>query len=125
MKNIKYVLVLVFATIQAISCNSDDDSNSDVNDSALLGTWELTETFEGEELVVRVTFNANKTGISIYEYTFEGDTETETDNFTWSTNGNKLSITSSGETEVLTYSISGNKLTITDSFNDVSVFTKQ
>ncbi len=125
MKHIKYVLVLVFATMLAVSCNSDDDSNSDVNDPALLGTWGLTETFEGEELVLRVTFNANKTGISVYQYTFEGETETETDNFTWSTNGNKLSISSSGDTEVLTYSIVGNKLTITDSSNEVSVFTKQ
>ncbi len=125
MKYVKFLFALVFATMLAVSCNSDDDSNSDVYDPALLGTWKLTETFEGEVLVITVTFNANKTGISVYNNTFGGETETETDNFTWSTNANKLTITMSGETEVLTYAISGNKLNITDSSNDVSVFTKQ
>lgn len=113
---------MIFAVTLSVSCSSDDDSASDSN--ALLGTWETTASEEGFEIEVDVTFKANNTGSSNVSTTFEGETFSESDSFTWSTNGNKLSIVSGGETDVVTYSISGNKLTITDD-TDVSVFTKQ
>lgn len=125
MKQLKFLLVLVFATILSVSCNNDDDSNSDATDSALIGSWEYSEVFDGEEFLAVVTFNANNSGTTYTEYTFEGETESETDNFTWSTNGNKLSISDSEGTEVVIYSITGNKLSITDDTNTVTVFTKQ
>ncbi len=122
MKNIKYLIVMVFAVLLSVSCSSDDDSGST---HALVGTWGVTEIVEGMELKVRVTFNANNSGTSVLTFTFEGETETETENFTWSTSGNKLTMSISGESEVVTYSINGNKLTITDQDNEVVVFTKQ
>lgn len=122
----KYLIVMVFAMLISVSCSNDDDSSSDVNDSALVGTWGATELDEGFELIVTVTFNANQTGSAVTKITFEGETETENDTFTWSTSGNKLTVTSSGETpEIVTYSISGNKLSITDDEGFVTVLTKQ
>ncbi|MFO7719085.1 MAG: lipocalin family protein [Gillisia sp.] len=127
MKNFKYLFVLFFAVMLSVSCNSDDDSSRDLNDSALVGTWGITEIDEALdiEIEVLITFNANNSGRIVSSVTFEGETETETENFTWSTSGNKLTITSSGETEVVTYSINGNELTITDLDGEVVVFTKQ
>jgi hypothetical protein len=125
MKYIKYLFVMVFAVMLSVSCNSDDDSSSVVNDPALVGTWETTGAEEGFEIEVDVTFKANNTGTTTVSTTFEGETFSESDNFTWSTNGNKLTIVSGGETDVITYSISGNELTTTDESGDVVVFTKQ
>ena len=125
MKKFIYLFVLFTATSIAVSCNSDDDVGSDINDTALVGSWGATESDEDMVLKVTVTFNSNQTGRLIIETTFEGETETETENFTWSTSGNKLTIESSGEApEVVTYSISGNSLSITDSDNFTTVFTR-
>jgi len=124
MKNIKYLFVMVFAVMLAVSC-SDDDSSSDPGTNALVGTWGATESDEGFELTVTATFNANQTGTAVTKTTIYGETETETENFTWSTSGNKLTVTSSGDSpEILTYSISGNKLTITDEDGFATVLTK-
>jgi len=121
MKNIKYFFVMVFAVMLSVSCNSDDDNSSDLSTHALVGTWGVTEIVEGMEIKARITFNANNSGTSML--TFAGETQTE--NFSWSTSGNKLTMSISGESEVVTYSINGNKLTITDQDNEVVVFTKQ
>ncbi len=123
MKNIKYLFVLVFAAMLSVSCNSDDDSAG--NSSDLLGTWGATEVEEGMEFKMEVTFNANKSGNMMMKFTFEGESFTENDNFTWSTSGNKLTITIDGDSETVTYSVSGNKLSITDADGEVSVLTKQ
>jgi len=57
--------------------------------------------------------------------TIDGETITETDNFTWNTSGNKLTVTiSGGEPEISTYAINGNKLTITDEDGYALVLTK-
>lgn len=56
--------------------------------------------------------------------TFDGFTKTESDDFTWSTDGNKLTINSDGNSDVSTYSISGNKLTINSDGVEM-VLTKQ
>ena len=125
MKNFKYLFVMFFAVMLSVSCNSDDDNSSDLNDSALLGTWGITEIVEDIEIMWMVTFNANNSGTSVLTLTSEGDTETETDDFTWSTSGNKLTITSSGESDVVTYVIVGNKLTMTYLDGEKVVFTKQ
>lgn len=125
MKQLKYLFVLILALTINISCSSDDDGGSSVNESSLVGTWESTVTDEDGEIKVAVTFNSNFSGILKFTYNYEGETFIETDSMTWSTNGNKLTIVSDGETEVLTYSISGNQLTTTDETGIVIVFTKQ
>jgi hypothetical protein len=126
MKNFKYLFVMFFAVMLSVSCSSDDDSGSDLNDSALVGTWGITEIDEGVGVKVLITFNANNSGTSVVTSTFEGEiTQTDTENFTWSTSGNKLTISSGGESDVVTYAINGNKLTVTDSDGVVVVFTKQ
>jgi len=126
MKKITYLFVMVFAVMLSVSCGSDDDSGSNLNDSALVGTWGITEIDEGVGVKVLITFKANNSGTSVVTTTFEGEiTQTDTENLTWSTNGNKLTITISGESDVVTYAINGNKLTITDSDGVVVVLTKQ
>ena len=124
MKYIKYLLVMIFAVMVSVSCSSDDDSTSDSN--ALVGTWGLTAMDEGDELKATFIFNANKTGSLLTELTYQGMTDSYTENFTWATSGNKLTLTSSNsDPEILTYSISGNKLSITDDTGETIVFTKQ
>lgn len=113
---------MIFAVALSVSCSSDDDSSSNSGD--LIGSWEALDMQEGIEYSITVTFNANKSGNVLMISTFQGFTKTESDDFTWSTNGNKLTINIDGEADVSTYSISGNKLTI-NSEGEVLVFTKQ
>ena len=44
MKKIKYLLIITMAVMMSVSCSKDDDD--DVN--PIVGTWGLTETFDGE-----------------------------------------------------------------------------
>ena len=125
MKYIKYLILMVFAVMLSVSCNSDDDSNSNINDRALVGTWGYTEIDEGIEIEMLITFNSNQTGVVVLSFTLDEETETESENFTWSSSGNKLTITSGGQAEIITYSIAGNKLTLSDPAGESTVFTKQ
>jgi len=119
MKSVKYLFVMVFAVVLSVSCSSDDDSSSS-NSSNLVGSWETSNMQEGIEYNITITFNANNSGTTIMTSTFDGITKTESDAFTWSTDGNKLTINS----DVGIYSISGNKLTM-NSEGEEMVFTKQ
>jgi hypothetical protein len=119
-KTLLFALLLVSFT----ACSSDDDEIGDANDTALVGTWTITETEGDTELSEKVTFNANSSGDIVSTYTFDGTTETETVSFTWSTSGNKLTLVIAGETEIVTYSISGDSLTITTQDGDV-IFTRE
>ncbi len=101
---------MAVAVMLSVSCSDDDDDN-DVN--PLVGNWELTESVEGYELSLTATFNSNLTGTMSTVLTFEGETVTENESFTWSTDGNKLTLIINGMTEISTYSISGNTLTVT------------
>lgn len=112
--------MLVALTV-SVSCSDDDDSMG----NELVGTWELTESDDGISISIEATFNSNNKGTIASTFTFGGASETDNSNFTWSTDGNKLTMVMDGDTEVLTYSISNNKLTITDSDNDSTVLTRQ
>ncbi len=62
---------------------------------------------------IMASFNENLSGTIVSVLSFEGETQTETQNFTWSTADNKLTLIIDGDTEVNTYSISRDKLTLT------------
>ena len=121
MKKIKYLLIMVVAMMVSVSCNTDD--GDDVN--ALVGTWGFTEFDDGDEISLTATFKANFTGTIVVVVTFDGGSESENSSFTWTTEGNKLTMTIDGDTEISTYSISGNKLTITDDDGEMVVLTRQ
>lgn len=121
MKKVKFLLIFIMIAMVSISCKKDDDD--DIN--PIVGTWEVTETLDGDTISLEITFKENLSGILLTEVIYNGQTFSESDNFTWSTNGNKLTIVMNGETDTSTYSISGNKLTITDDGDDAVVFTKK
>ena len=124
MKRFKYLFVIVIAIMLSVSCSKDDNSN--LNDSALVGTWGFTETEEVYDEEQVITFNSDSSGILVYSITFDGRTESVDYNLTWSTSGNKLTIEMNEEAETGNYSITGNKLTINNMENDyVEVYTKQ
>ncbi|WP_372767142.1 lipocalin family protein [Lutibacter sp.] len=112
MKKIKYFLIMVVAVMVSVSCSKDDNDVDDVN--PLVGSWGIIESEQGLEINITATFNSNLTGAILAIVTFEGETVTENESFTWSTSGNKLTLVINGETEISTYSISDNKLTIID-----------
>jgi hypothetical protein len=114
---------MVLTVSLSVACSNDDEK--DGVDSSLIGSWEVSELVEGFEINITATFNKNLSGTIVSVVSFEGETETETENFTWSTDGNKLTLVNSGDTEVLTYSISGDKLTITDSDGFSTVLTRK
>ena len=122
MKKIKYLLILVVAVLVSVSCSTDDGDDG-VN--ALVGTWGFTEFDDGDEINVTATFNENLSGKIDVVVVFNGGSETENSSFTWSTNGNKLTMVIDGNTETSTYSISGDKLTITDDDGETTVLTRQ
>ena len=119
MKKIKYLLILVVAVMVSVSCNTDDDDGV----SALVGTWEMSDVDEDIEYSITVTFKASFSGTMVSVAFYEGESETDSESFTWSTDGNKLTLIIDGETEILTYSISGDKLTILDGGKS-EVFTR-
>ena len=128
MKKIMYLFVMFAAVMVSVSCNNDDDEGFDDNfddnfgDSALFGTWVLTEFEDGETFTETVTFNENLSGTLVSSETFEGETESVSESFTWSTDGNKLRLIIGGETEILKYSISGDNLTVTTEDGETITF---
>ena len=123
MKKIKYLLILVVAVMVSVSCSTDEGDDG-VN--ALVGTWGYTEFDDGDEISITVTFKANYTGTFVVVVTFDGGSDIENVAFTWSTDGNKLTMVGNGETDTSTYSISGDKLTIKfDDDDEPTVFTRQ
>ena len=76
-------------------------------------------------LSVSIIFKSDNTDTMSVTMTFEGETDTESGNFTWSADGDTLTISEDGETESLKYSISGNKLTITPDGEDSMVLTRK
>ncbi len=122
MKIFKYLLIMIVAlTVSVSSCSDDDDP---VN--ALVGTWEYTESEGGEEFIFSLTIKETLTGTALITYTFEGEIEeVVTESFTWSTDGNKLTLIIDGETVMLTYSISSNKLMLKFQDDAPLVFTRQ
>lgn len=118
-KSFFLIILLTGITFLVISsCDKDEEL------SELVGTWEYSDNEQGLTLSISITFNSDNTGKMSLKMTFNGETETESGNFTWSNEGNILSITEDGETTSVKYSISGNKLTITEDGEDM-VFTRK
>jgi hypothetical protein len=122
MKKFKYLLIMLVALTVSVSCSDDND---DMGSNELVGTWGLSESDEGVAISIEATFNANFKGTIASTFSFGGESETDNSNFTWSTEGNKLTMIIDGDTEISTYSISGNKLTITDDDSDSFVLIRQ
>ena len=120
MKNFKYLLIMFVGLTFAVSCADDDGIEKD----SLIGTWGLSESEEGIEYSLTANFKANATGTMSVVLTFLGESETNSESFNWSTEGNQLTMEIGGEAEIATYSISGDTLTITDD-EDTTVLTRQ
>jgi hypothetical protein len=121
MKNIKYLLVLIVAVMACVSCDDDDEI---MGDPALVGQWVYTEVDFPDFFSVTLNFESDLRGITESLSIIDNVEFTQIDSFTYSTNGNQLTVVIDGETEVSTYSISGNLLTIDDT-GDVIIFIKK
>lgn len=122
MKNFKK-LILMFTLVMAVaSCDSDDDAGFD---NKLLGTWEVSASEDGMEIGIIAQFNANDTGELTTLLSFGGQVvSNESSDFSYSVDGNQLTMVIDGETDISTFSVSGDKLTITDSDGEAIVLTK-
>lgn len=123
MKNIKYLLVMIVAVMAFVSCDNDDDDDV-MGDPALVGQWVYTEVDLPDFFSVTLNFESDLRGITESLSIIDNVEFTQIDSFTYSTNGNQLTVVIDGETEVSTYSISGNLLTIDDT-GDVIIFIKK
>lgn len=122
MKNIKKLLLMFTLVFAVASCTSDDDGGMD---NQLLGTWEVTEAEDGMEVSIVAKFNANDTGTMATVASIGGEPFIDQSfDFTYSVDGDQLSMTMEGDTQISTYSVSGDRLTITDSEGDSFVLTK-
>ena len=122
MKNFKYLLVMFIAlSVSLTSCEDDGDDMG----NPIVGSWGLSEEDSGIAVSLVATFEENGTGTLTASITISDQTQSESDSFTWSTDGDQLSLTMDGETEISTYSISGNTLTITDSEGFVTELTRE
>ena len=115
----KCVLVMFMAVTMCISCTDSDDVN------ALVGTWEMAESIGGNEASIAIVFESDFTGKIVISVTIDGNAQTESTSFNWSTDGNKLIRENDGEMSTDTYFILGNRLTITDGEGIIMVLTKQ
>ena len=123
MKSYRFLLIvfLTLVLIVAASCEKDDD---EVVDNIIVGTREHVTSMEGFSMTLTMTFNANLTGTSKMVIVIGEVTESESTNFTYSTNESTLILTEGGETVRLKYFISGNKLTLIEDGEEIE-FTKK
>ena len=124
MKTFKYLFLIILAFGMSISC-SDDEDDDKVN--PLVGEWFASEEFDGIVTSWDLTFKENLTGTIVYVETEDGEIYTESENFTWTTEGGILTMIAGGVTDALPYSISGNKLTLDFGMEGLSnlVFTRK
>ncbi len=120
MKNFKYLLIMFVGLTFAVSCADDDG----VEKNSLIGSWGITESEAGLQYDLTVNFKANSTGTMTAVVSYEGERESSNESFTWSTDGNKLTMDLDGESQIATYSISGEKLSIIDD-GETMVLTRQ
>ena len=85
-------LLLLTTLFLAFACSKDDDNGNDLTDP-LIGAWSGSTTVTEEEddgetftadVEVTFTFNADGSVTEVYAYTLDGQTETETEQSTWS-----------------------------------------
>lgn len=124
MKKISFVgmLVMIFVLTSIISCDKEDAVDP------IVGTWEYFLSEEGYTETITFTFNLDNTGSLSARYVEDGETETESYNFTYSANATKLNITGLGDMDEFSYTIFGNKLTLTfdsDGGEVVLILTKK
>lgn len=121
MQNLKIVCIvsIMIASMTFTSCNKDEDSIS----PDLIGTWIFEENMDGIETSEWITFNSNNTGTLSIEITEDGIKETETMEFTYTSDGKMLDVNLDDETISISYSIANNQLTITDD-GDTTTYTK-
>ena len=132
MKKITILFLSVLTLgLSVASCSNDDDN--DGGSASIEGKWELSQ--EGaivgdKEMLVDAengscdndTYeftNDGKFKLTEY-YSNEGNCEAETENGTWTKNGNTLTIKYTGDSEGDTYQteISGNKIKLKETFTD-------
>lgn len=116
-----FSIVAIIATFSFSSCKSDKD---EVSIHPIVGTWLYAYTMEGLAFSDEMMFNADKSGVSTTTFEFQGVSEKETENFTWSTSGTKITIMAGGKSNTAEYSIVANKLTITAE-GEVLIYTKK
>jgi len=108
MKKFKQIVMLVaFTTFSLVSCNNDDDSGN----ASIEGKWELSKEgsiVSGQEILVDFEPDAGcskdydeiKAGGSGTSYYFEDNgtgCESYSDDFSWSREGNTVTVTFSGD----------------------------
>jgi hypothetical protein len=142
---VKIILLIVFLSLLT-SCKKDSSNPTAAGDSALVGTWMLTNitgtTQQGPETVspadagISMTLVFNNSNVMSLSMVQQGTPTNE--NFKWSTSNGNLSLTPTvgGSATILPYTVSGNKadvnfISLISTLNGVSVtslifeFTKQ
>ncbi len=116
------VMMLIAIPFAFVACGDND----------VVGTWAFSSIeVEGEEISqeekaaisafyenFQFEFKKDKTGIVTMSYTMMGQTYSDTEDFTWEKDGNKIKVTSEDETYEVT--ISGNKITLSTTENDIT-----
>ena len=123
MKKMKYVMIMLLALTLSVACSSDDDNDS--TKDPLVGTWSVSESQEGLEISITATFNANFTGKLVIFIAFGGESQSETENFTWSTRGQPINPGDRWRNSGGNLFHSGNKLTITDDEGEILILTRE
>ena len=106
MKKIAALAAVVLAVVLLLTACGDD----------LEGTWEISETIEGQTITATCKFDDGKLTIKEGGITIEG---------TYKTDGDKLTTTVNGQDTTSTYKVSGKTLTITDSDGQTTTYTKK
>ena len=108
MKKIKYLSILILVLVMSVSCSDDSDGF----DHPLIGKWVRAEISEDIKFDYEIIFSDDLTGTKTVTQTADGKSDSEIENFTWSTKGDILTMTGGEEPEILTYSILGIKLSV-------------
>jgi hypothetical protein len=89
MKHLSCLLVVLLASVALASCGDDDDDDDDdpgktSSQSALVGTWEITDDDGDYWETDRITLNSDGTGLGIEHYaTSDPDLDPDSYTFRW------------------------------------------
>ena len=119
---ITIISILIISVILS-GCN-ESNNNFKSDEDRIIGTWIISEDYEGAPITITYIFNTDKT----YQVIGKSEEITESYNGSWQISDDKLIVTIEGRTQTGDYQFSNDDKTLTitdDSSNTTNILHKQ
>lgn len=131
MKNKFYGIIMMFVMMLGTAIAFSSCSKNDDDEKSVVGTWYSTYMDDYYKEEYTLTINANNTATMVMTETNmrTGRKDTDVENFTYSINGNIVTIVETGDDDVMaaTFTVTGNQLIIIPigDEEDMMIFTRK